>query len=407
MTDRYRQGLARICQAMAGVCDTVIECSCGIMTLHKGKLPADYEKDFYAGDWSRKMEEKRAKNLQLIIGGSSQGKTEYVRRELGIPAEEIFLCDEDNTVDMNAACLDHFERYLRGCIKRGEKPFSPRILRDGTVIICEDITCGIVPMDALDRKWREETGRYLQEAVKYGALVTRLFCGIPQILENPFQKRRDGKKEVLLLRHGMTCANEEHLYCGRLDPPLSPKGRKALEAGTNNCASGIWEAFYTSGMKRAQETLRILFGEKAAREARVCTGLREMDFGIFEGKSYEELKDTPSYQAWISGSNEKNTCPGGGSGIQMREAAVASFEKILMEESAQRIVIVTHGGPMAAIMQALFPQEDKNRYEWQSDFGKGYLLQINTDSLTGERGLQRKEVSAAYRPFPAEEKRKE
>ena len=425
MTETYRRGLAQIEREMASVCDTVIECAAGGVIVHKGALPAELGAG--CGENNRaqlaelsadrrecngvlqKTEEK--KGLKLIIGGACQGKTEYARTQLGISEEEIFTCEEDSDLDLQARCLDHFEQYLRGCVKQGKSPVSPQSLRSDAVIICEDITCGIVPIDPIDRRWRELTGRYLQKLAGTGAEVIRMVCGIPQVLINPVKRQQGLCKEILLLRHGMTEANEKHLYCGRLDWPLSPAGKEALrrKMPDENHLYGEWDVYYTSGMKRTDETLRILFGEEAEKSHKVCSGLREMDFGVFEGKSYEELKDDPAYQEWIRGDNEMNRCPGGGSGRQMREEVLEAFDRIVREEPAERVVVVTHGGPIAAIMQALFPEENRNRYEWQPLYGEGYLLRISLQSKqkhaaegsadSPENGF--KGMKASYITFPA------
>ena len=396
MTANYRQGLAQIEREMASVCDTVIECAAGGVIVHKGALPAELgagcgennraqlaELSADCGEYnSAQLQEEEKKGLKLIIGGACQGKTEYARTQLGISEEEIFTCEEDREPDLQARCLDHFEQYLRGCVKQEKTPVSPQNLRGDAVIICEDITCGIVPIDPIDRRWRELTGRYLQKLAGTGAEVIRMVCGIPQVLVNPAKRQQGLCKEILLLRHGMTEANEKHLYCGRLDWPLSPAGKEALRRKIPEADHlyGEWNAFYTSGMKRTDETLQILFGEEAEKAHKVCPGLREMDFGVFEGKSYEELKEDPAYQEWISGDNEKNLCPGGGSGRQMQADVLEAFDRILREETADRIAVVTHGGPIAAIMQALFPEEDRSRYEWQPSYGEGYMLRISLQS---------------------------
>lgn len=429
MTANYRQGLAQIEREMASVCDTVIECAAGGVIVHKGALPtelgagcgennraqlAELSADCGENN-SAQLQEEEKKGLKLIIGGACQGKTEYARTQLGISEEEIFTCEEDREPDLQARCLDHFEQYLRGCVKQGKSPVSPQSLRSDAVIICEDITCGIVPIDPIDRRWRELTGRYLQKLAGTGAEVIRMVCGIPQVLINPVKRQQGLCKEILLLRHGMTEANEKHLYCGRLDWPLSPAGKEALrrKAAAADHIYGEWDAYYTSGMKRTDETLQVLFREAAERSRKECPGLREMDFGVFEGKSYEELKEDPAYQEWISGDNEKNLCPGGGSGRQMQADVLEAFDRILREEPAERIAVVTHGGPIAAIMQALFPEEDRSRYEWQSSYGEGYMLRISLQSKqehlaesssegpaeSPQNGF--KDMEASYIAFPA------
>ena len=168
---------------------------------------------------------------------------------------------------------------------------------------------------------------------------------------------------VYLIRHGKTEANEKRLYCGSTDLPLSEKGREELQ----NLRYDIPNArFLTSGMKRANETLQILFGNAPYE---VDSRVREVDFGIFELRGYEELKDLPEYQSWISGDNERNVPPGGESGEQMRKRVLEAFSEI-----REDTVLVAHGGVIAAIMENLFPEEHKSRYEWQPQNGRGYAV---------------------------------
>ena len=110
---------------------------------------------------------------------------------------------------------------------------------------------------------------------------------------------------IYLIRHGKTEANEKHLYCGSTALPLSDAGKEELRSVYYDIKN---LRFLTSGMKRANETLRILFGDVPYE---VDPRFREVDFGIFEMQSYEELKDTPEYGAWLAGDNESNIPPRG------------------------------------------------------------------------------------------------
>lgn len=168
---------------------------------------------------------------------------------------------------------------------------------------------------------------------------------------------------IYLIRHGKTLANEHRLYCGSTDLPLS-------EAGIAELCQRKYDitpvTFVTSGMRRADETLKILFGDVAFRtEPR----FREVDFGVFEMHSYDQLKDLPEYRAWLEGDNETNVPPQGESGAQMRCRVLEAFSE-LPEETA----VITHGGVIAAIMDHLFPQEGKSRYAWQPGNGCGYRI---------------------------------
>ena len=172
---------------------------------------------------------------------------------------------------------------------------------------------------------------------------------------------------IYLIRHGKTEANEKWLYCGSTDLPLSEKGRAEL-SGRNYDIKNVH--FMTSGMKRTNETLRILFGDV---EFETEPRFREVDFGVFEMHSYQELKDIPEYQQWITGDNEANIPPEGESGTQMKQRVLEAFSEI-----REDTVLVAHGGVIATIMQHLFPEENKNRYEWQPSNGCGYRIQSNT-----------------------------
>ncbi len=181
-------------------------------------------------------------------------------------------------------------------------------------------------------------------------------------------------RRVCLLRHGATAANEKRLYCGFSDVPLSGAGTVALEELRNTMTYPTVSDFrvYTSGLLRTEQTLSILFGNIPHETE---AGLREMNFGAFELHSYDELKIDPAYLDWISGDNDKNRCPGGESGEEMTRRVLTAFDALLRQDGD--LLLVIHGGPIAAIMAALFPEAGKNRYEWQPAGGEGYLLEFD------------------------------
>ena len=175
---------------------------------------------------------------------------------------------------------------------------------------------------------------------------------------------------IYLIRHGRTEANEKWLYCGSTDLSLSEKGREEL-SGISYDISDV--RFLTSGMKRTNETLKILFGDVPFE---VDPRFREVDFGIFEMQSYYEIKDTPEFQTWVTGDNEANVPPEGESGLQMKQRVLEAFSEI-----KEDTVLVCHGGVIASIMAHLFPEENKSRYDWQPKNGRGYCLKDGTYSV--------------------------
>ncbi len=191
-------------------------------------------------------------------------------------------------------------------------------------------------------------------------------------------------KHILLLRHGSTEANERFLYCGITDISLTDKGKndllKKAKRYQNRLAvcqksNAVKTKYFTSGMKRTNETVEILFNTRSY----VCLpDFREMNFGIYEMKSYEELKDRTDYKEWISGDYYSNVPKDGESGNRMKERVLSAFDKLSneleTEPEGMMYVLVCHGGVIAAIMEYLFPYENRNLYEWQPKRGCGYLL---------------------------------
>ena len=166
---------------------------------------------------------------------------------------------------------------------------------------------------------------------------------------------------LVLLRHGRTEANELRLYCGSSDPSLSAEGMAMLSVPQVDVAGLVR---ITSGMRRTDETLKTLF--RCAPD-RIEPGLREIDFGEFEMMDYDRLKSVPAYREWIADETGDLAPPGGESANAFRNRVIRAANGI-----ARDALIVTHGGVIAALMFHWFPEEKKNRWDWQPDFGRGY-----------------------------------
>lgn len=121
--------------------------------------------------------------MELIIGGAFQGKLAYAKNKYGLAEADICDCSKSD-IDCSASCIYHFERFALKCVKNGNNGI--KILSGSlpslknAVIICDDISCGVVPVEAELRAWRELTGRMLEMISKNADIVTRMFCGIPQ-----------------------------------------------------------------------------------------------------------------------------------------------------------------------------------------------------------------------------------
>ena len=117
--------------------------------------------------------------MHIIIGGAYQGKLSYAEEQLKIPAEHF--CDlrtEEPSHSKN--CYQHIEAYVLRCTENNTDPSDfLRYIDEDSVLICDDISCGIVPMDPIHRAWREATGRLMNRLSQRADRVTRIFCGMP------------------------------------------------------------------------------------------------------------------------------------------------------------------------------------------------------------------------------------
>lgn len=93
---------------------------------------------------------------------------------------------------------------------------------------------------------------------------------------------------LYLLRHGQTSCSRDNAFCGSIDPELTDDGEAMAEAFAAHYAKHAWEAVYASPMKRAQATARPLCAATGLK-AEVRDGIREINYGQWEGKSVETV----------------------------------------------------------------------------------------------------------------------
>lgn len=119
--------------------------------------------------------------MNLIIGGAYMGKRTFAMERYGFSEEDI--CDVAvDGLDFRKPCSTHLEAFVSFCIQREMDAVvwfqSHRDCWRDSVLICRDISAGIVPLQPEDRRWREETGRLLQYLAGEAEHVYRVFCGL-------------------------------------------------------------------------------------------------------------------------------------------------------------------------------------------------------------------------------------
>ena len=195
--------------------------------------------------------------------------------------------------------------------------------------------------------------------------------------------------EIFWIRHGETLSNKEHRYLGgRTDESLSKEGRSFLEREKEAGRYSKAELLFSSPMKRCLETGAILYPDQ---ESRKIEAFREMDFGTFEGKNYQELNGNPAYQAWID-SNGTLPFPEGESRGDFICRCQEGFFEMLREieglcsknvgakgpigektEIPLKIAAVVHGGTIMALLSSFYGGE---YFDYQVKNGGGYRCML-------------------------------
>ena len=146
---------------------------------------------------------------------------------------------------------------------------------------------------------------------------------------------------LILIRHAEPVEDARGLCYGSLDFGLSPAGRDHALSIATALEPVDYEAVYASPRRRAQETAKPL------GDVIVDDDLREIDFGDFEGRRYEEIEETEPelYRAWMK-SPTTVRFPNGESYADVRLRALAAFTRIRAAHACA--VVVTHGGVIRA-----------------------------------------------------------
>jgi len=157
-------------------------------------------------------------------------------------------------------------------------------------------------------------------------------------------------RRIVLLRHGNTVGNSHERFHGKSDVPLSDEGCRQVLAAGPELAREVFDVVASSPLSRAWQSARLLAG---SHPIRLLPGLREVDFGRWEGLSAEEIeaRDPALYRAWQARASDFEYPAG-----ERREAfrarvvgAVAALE----QSGARNALVVAHKGVIRVVFEHL------------------------------------------------------
>ncbi len=170
---------------------------------------------------------------------------------------------------------------------------------------------------------------------------------------------------IIAIRHGETAWNVDTRIQGQLDIGLNDTGRWQAHRLALALAGEPIQAIYTSDLYRAWDTANAVStatGVPLQSEPR----LRERGFGIFEGKTFQEIETLWPDQALLWRKRHPEFAPQGGESlVAMRDRIQGVVNRLAAQHTGQQIVMVAHGGVMDALYRLATRQDIQAPRTWQ------------------------------------------
>lgn len=158
---------------------------------------------------------------------------------------------------------------------------------------------------------------------------------------------------LFLIRHGEVESKYHRVFGGKIDMELSPLGHQQVKALADYCGRFPFDTIYASPMRRVRQTMAPLL-EIAQKEPVIIEGLREVDFGVWTGLSWDEVtcKYNCSAFEWLE-KLESNAIPDAEPVPHFRARVQASLSTILHESVGKNVAVVCHGGVIRMLLSLL------------------------------------------------------
>lgn len=175
--------------------------------------------------------------------------------------------------------------------------------------------------------------------------------------------------KLYLIRHGQTLWNKTSKYQGHSDIALSDDGiAQAKKLGHYFFEKGIkLQAVYASDLSRAYDTAKLI-AEPYNLPISLNSELREMNFGVWEGLTFKEIKNKYADLAeiWLT-APETLEVPMGESFAKVKERAINTLYGILKNHANENIAVVSHGGTLRTIICSLLDMPLSKMWQFKLD----------------------------------------
>jgi probable phosphoglycerate mutase len=188
---------------------------------------------------------------------------------------------------------------------------------------------------------------------------------------------------IIAVRHGETAWNADSRIQGQRDIGLNDTGMwQARRVGAALAGEEI-TAVYSSDLGRAHQTAQEI-SDATGIPVVPSRGLRERRFGMFEGKTFDEIHATwPEHaQNWRRRLPDWQPPEGGESLTELRERVHRTMTELAEKHPGEQIVVVAHGGVLDALYRIATGQEVNSPRTWELPNGAINRLLWTTEGFT-------------------------
>lgn len=194
------------------------------------------------------------------------------------------------------------------------------------------------------------------------------------------------RSRLILVRHGQTAWHAENRYAGISDVDLTNTGRAQASALAQWAVANPPDLLFTSPIRRALETVAPV--EVAlSTTATVVDDLREMHFGVAEGRTLDELaEDDPEMVQRFARDPAGHPFPGAESTLDAAERGAEALCRIAVAAAGRTALVVAHNTLIRLSLCALLDIPVRNYRTVFPRIGNGTLSRVLMPA-NGERGL--------------------
>ena len=192
--------------------------------------------------------------------------------------------------------------------------------------------------------------------------------------------------ELIVVRHGETIWNVEGRIQGySADSPLTARGLTQARAVGARLAGESIGVLFSSDLGRTRQTAQPL-ADATGLVPEFDPGLRERNYGVFEGRTYTEIeREFPEAWAGFASRDPHFAAPGGESAVQFQSRVVSAFESLAARAGRRRIAVITHGGVLGALYRHAMRLPLDAPRSWTMHNASVNVIRIDAGGWTLER----------------------